>query len=127
MKKILIVEDDAILLSTLAENLAREGFEIIKAEDGEKGLALALEARPDLILLDLLLPKMDGFTLLKKMREGEWGRRVPVIILTNLSSTENISKALEAMDGLGEYLIKTDWKIEDVITRVREKLKTIQK
>lgn len=127
MEKILIVEDDAILLSTLAENLTREGFEIIKAEDGEKGLALALGARPDLMLLDLLLPKMDGFTLLKKMRESEWGRRVPVIILTNLSSIENISKALEIMDGFGEYLIKTDWKIEDVIVRVREKLKTVQK
>jgi len=123
MKKILIVEDDLILLSTLADNFTKEGFEIVKAEDGEKALASALEARPDLILLDLLLPKMDGFTVLKKLRQNEWGRHVPVIILTNLSSTENIAKALESMDNFQEYLVKTDWKIEDVIAMVREKLK----
>jgi len=123
MKKILIVEDDSILLSTLVDNLSTEGFEIIKAEDGEKGLAFALDVKPDLILLDILLPKMDGFTLLKKLRENEWGRHVPVIILTNLGSPADISQALESMDGLKEYLIKTEWEIEDVIARVHERLK----
>lgn len=123
MKKILIVEDDPILLSTLADNLVAEGFEIIKAEDGEKALAFALEKKPDLILLDLLLPKMDGFTVLKNLRRSDWGAHVPVIILTNLSSIENIAKTLEFMDDFQEYLVKTDWKIEDVIVRVREKLK----
>ncbi|MGA2417676.1 MAG: response regulator [Candidatus Staskawiczbacteria bacterium] len=123
MKKILIVEDDPILLSTLADNLTKEGFEIIKAGDGEEGLASALSAKPDLILLDILLPKMDGLTMLKKLRQDEWGKHAPVIILTNLSSPTDISKALEVMDGLGEYLIKTDWKIEDVVNRVRERLK----
>ena len=122
-KKILIVEDDPILLSTLADNFTKEGFEIVKAEDREIALASALDARPDLILLDLLLPKMDGFTVLKKLRENEWGAHVPVIILTNLSSTENITKTLESMDDWQEYLVKTDWKIEDVVARVREKLK----
>lgn len=122
MKKILIVEDDPILLSTLADNLTAEGFEAIKAEDGEKALAFALEKKPDLILLDLLLPKMDGFTILKNLRRNEWGAHVPVIILTNLNSAENIAKTLESMDDFQEYLVKTDWKIEDVIARVRERL-----
>lgn len=122
MKKILIVEDDPILLSTLADNFAAEGFEIIKADDGEKALAFALEKKPDLILLDLVLPKMDGFTVLKNLRRNEWGAHVPVIILTNLGSAENIASTLESMDDFQEYLVKTDWKIEDVVKEVKEKL-----
>lgn len=123
MKKILIIEDDAILLSVLADNLIQAGFKIIKADNGETGLASALDQKPDLILLDLLLPKMDGFTVLKKLRENEWGMRVPVIILTNLSSPTSVSKAMESMDGVFEYIVKSDWKIEDLIDRVRERLK----
>ena len=108
------------MLSTLADNLTQAGFEIIKAEDGEKGLVSALDAKPDLILLDILLPKMDGITLLKKLRQDAWGKRVPVIILTNLNSPKDIAEAVEWAE---EYLIKSEWKIEDVIGRVREKLK----
>ncbi len=123
MKKILIVEDNTVLLTALSDNLTSEGFKIIKAKDGEEGLASALDMKPDLILLDILLPKMDGFSLLKKLRENEWGRHVPVIVLTNLGSMANISKALEFADGIKEYLVKSDWKIEDVVARVRERLK----
>jgi len=119
MKKILIVEDDTILLSTLADNLTQAGFEVIRALDGEEGLAFALEKKPDLILLDILLPKMDGITLLKKLRQDAWGKSVSVIILTNLSSPKDIAEAVEWAE---DYLIKSDWKIEDVIARVREKL-----
>jgi DNA-binding response OmpR family regulator len=124
MKKILIVEDEYALLSALAENFIREGFEVIKAKDGEEGLASALEMKPDLILLDILMPKMDGFTVLKKLRQDEWGKHVPVIILTNLSSPANISESLESTttEGFQEYLIKSDWKMKDVIEKVREKL-----
>jgi len=124
MKKILIVEDDAILLLTLADNLIQEGFDVIKAKDGEEGLATALCEHPDLILLDILLPKMDGFTLLKKLREDKWGKHVPVIILTNLGSPASISKALETIKGLEEhlvYLVKSDWKIKDIIAKVHER------
>ncbi len=119
MKKILIVEDDIILLSTLADNFTKEGFEIIKAEDGEEGLASALNVKPDLILLDILLPKMDGITLLKKLRQDAWGKNVLVIILTNLNSPPQIT---EAVRWATDYLVKSDWKIEDVIKRVKEKL-----
>jgi len=124
-KKILIVEDDPILLLTLNDNLVSEGFEIIKAKDGEEGLAFALDKKPDLILLDIILPKMDGLTMLKKLRGDEWGKNVKVIILTNLGSPSDILKALETIDSMNalkDYLVKTDWKIEDVVARVRERL-----
>lgn len=111
------------MLLTLADNLAHEGFEIIKAGDGEKGFTTALREHPDLILLDILMPVMDGLTMLKKLRQNDWGEHVPVIILTNLNSPTTISKAVESMDGFEEYLVKSDWKVEDVVTRVREKLK----
>jgi two-component system, OmpR family, alkaline phosphatase synthesis response regulator PhoP len=121
MKKVLIVEDEASLLLSLADNLSKEGFDIIKAENGEKGLALALEEKPDLILLDILLPKMDGLTMLKKLRQDEWGKDAEVIILTNLSDNRSVSDAME--QGSYDYLIKTDWKMGDVIAKVHEKLK----
>lgn len=120
MKKILVIEDDVILSSTLADNLRQAGFEVIGALDGQEGFAFALEKKPDLILLDIALPKMDGITLLKKLRQDEWGKRVPVIILTNLSSPKDIAEAVEWAE---EYLVKSDWKIEDVVARVRERLK----
>jgi DNA-binding response OmpR family regulator len=123
MKKILIVEDDAILTSILTDHLTKEGFEVMKAKNGEEALASAFLNKPDLILLDILLPKVDGFAMLKELRKDKWGEHVPVIILTNLNSLADISKASEYMDGFQGYLIKSDWKIEDVIAKVRETLK----
>lgn len=121
MKKILIIEDDAIMLSTLTDNLTAEGFEIIKAGDGKEGLATALREHPDLILLDILLPVMDGITMLKKLREDVWGKDAKVIMLTNLSDNENVAEAMAY--GSYDYLVKSCWKIEDLIAKVREKLK----
>jgi len=88
--------------------------------DGEEGLFSALNARPDLILLDILLPKIDGLTLLKTLRKDEWGKNVPVIILSNLSEPSNVAAAIDA--DVHEYLVKTDWKIADVIKRIRKKV-----
>ena len=119
MKKILLVDDDVIMSSTLAYNLEQSGFEVVKASDGEEGLKLAIEKKPDLILLDILLPKMDGITLIKKIREDAWGKKASIIVLTNLSSPENIA---EATEWTKDYLIKSDWKIEDLIRHVKNKL-----
>lgn len=122
MKKILIVEDDANLLSLLAESFAEAKFEVIKAEDGEQGLALALEKKPDLILLDILLPKMDGYAVLEKLKNDKYGKNIPVIISTNLNSLADVSKALELMPEIKGYIVKSDWKIEDVIAKAEEVL-----
>ena len=119
MKKVLVVEDDIILASTIADNLTQASFDAIRASDGEEGLALALEKKPDLILLDIILPKMDGITLLKKLRQDAWGKSVPVVVLTNLNSAKDIAEAVEWAQ---DYLVKSDWKVEDVIKRVKDRL-----
>ena len=119
MKKVLVVEDDIILASTIADNLTQASFDAIRASDGEEGLALALEKKPDLILLDIILPKMDGITLLKKLRQDAWGKSVPVVVLTNLNSAKDIAEAVEWAQ---DYLVKSDGKIEDVIKRVKDRL-----
>lgn len=120
-KKILIIEDDTNLSPLLAGVFKSEGFQVLTAGDGEKGLMLALVEHPDMILLDIILPKMDGITTLKKIREDKWGKNVPVIILSNLSAVEDLSKAMEA--GAFEYLVKTDWEPKDIVTKVKETLK----
>lgn len=120
-KKILIVEDDATLLLALADSLTQTGFEIIKARDGEEGLTAALCDHPDLILLDIVMPKMDGITMLKRVREDAWGKDVKVIMLTNLSDNEKIAEAIAQRSQ--DYLVKSDWKIDDVVAMIREKLK----
>jgi len=113
-KKILIVEDEEAVSDILTDRLAKEGFETLTAKNGKEGLESALKEHPDLILLDIVMPVMDGMTMLGELREDEWGRTVSVIVLTNLSDDEKISEAVG--QGIYDYLIKTDWKIEDVIS-----------
>ena len=119
-KKILIVEDEVSLRNALCNKLAREGFSTLEAKNGEEGLEVALREHPDLILLDIIMPKMDGISMLKKLREDEWGKRVPVIVLTNLSDMEKVAEVAEG--GAFDYLIKADWKLEDVVNKVKQKL-----
>lgn len=120
---ILIVEDNLILLKTLTDNLIGEGFLPLQARDGEEGLAIALDRHPDLILLDILMPVMDGLTMMKKLRTKDaWGKKVPIILLTNLSpDEEKIMKSI-VEDEPAYYLVKTDNKISDVIEKIKERL-----
>jgi len=120
-KKILIVEDEESFLFAFKEKIQGEGFEVLEAKNGEKGLELALKEHPDLILLDILMPVMDGMTMLKKLREDEWGKKAQVILLTNLSDNEKTAQALEL--NTFDYLVKSDWNIKDVVVKIREKLK----
>ena len=118
--KILIVEDEVILSKTCADGLSDEGFEVLEARNGKEGLELALREKPDLILLDLLMPVMDGLTMASQLRLDDWGRNVPIIILTNLSDNNKISEALK--HGIFDFLVKSDWKLADMIARVKERL-----
>jgi len=122
-KKILIVEDERSLSQALVDKLTREGFATLTAKNGEEGLEVALHEHPDLILLDIVMPKMDGMTMLKKLRnKNEWGKKVPVIILTNLTS-DNEQRVRDITETEPTYyLVKADWKIEDVVIKVRERL-----
>lgn len=119
--KILIVEDEATLQKALTDVLDQEGYNVISALDGMRGLELANQEKPDLILLDIILPKMDGFEILKKIKGNKETSEIPVIILTNLSDLDNIQKALDL--GATTYLVKADFHLEDVLKKVREILK----
>lgn len=120
-KKILIVEDDRSLIDALNKKFYLEGFKTLLARDGEKGLERALSEHPDLILLDIIMPKMDGMTMLEKLRKDEWGKNVPVIILTNLTNADDVSAAMQ--QGVYDFLVKSNWTLDDLITQVNDKLK----
>ncbi len=115
-----IVEDELSLLEVLTDKFSKEGFKVLRAKNGKDGLKVALTEHPDIILLDIIMPVMDGMTMLKKLREDEWGKDAKVIILTNLSDNEKTAQALA--DGSNDYLVKSDWKIEDVVKKVEERL-----
>lgn len=122
-KKILIVEDDSQMRIMLADTFKHEGFVVSTASDGAQGLSVALQEHPDLIILDLLLPHVDGMSMLKKLRaEGTWGAELPVIILTNmLPHSEDINEAI-ASTNPAYFLTKTNFKPGEIVERVRERL-----
>lgn len=121
-KTILIVEDHAPVRIALVEKLQHEGMKALEAKDGEEGLAMALREKPNLILLDIIMPRMSGMTMLDELRKsGEWGKSVPVIILTNLNPDDKIMREVVETEPVF-YLVKADWKIEDVISKVKEVL-----
>jgi len=117
-KVVLIVEDESSLMLVLHDRLQDEGFQVLKAEDGKEALALTLQEHPDLILLDLLMPVMDGVSMLKALREDAWGKTAHVIVLTNLGETEKREEVTAL--GVKDFLVKVDWKVEDVIQKIKE-------
>jgi len=122
-KTILVVEDEKSLRDAIVNILRINNFLSLEAKNGREGVELALSKHPDLILLDLVMPEMDGMTALKKIREDEWGVRVPVIILTNLSATnEQLVEDMVTRKPM-YYLIKSDWKLHDVVDKIEEILK----
>lgn len=120
-KKILVVEDDRVLRRVIVDNLKVEGFAVFEAEDGVQGLSVALAEHPDLMLLDVVMPRLDGISMLEKLREDAWGKTAQVIMLTNLSDTEKIAKVAEK--GVHDYLVKADWDIGGIIDKVKEKIR----
>jgi len=120
-KKILIVEDDRVLRRVISDNLKAENFIAVEAEDGAAGLEMAKKEHPDLILLDVVMPRMDGIAMLEKLREDEWGKNAHVVMLTNLSEAEKVAQAAER--GVNDYLIKADWDIAGIIEKVKEKIR----
>ena len=120
MKKILFIEDESALQKTFGEILGQEGYETISALDGETGLRLAKGRKPDLILLDLILPKVNGFDVLKELKEDPETKDIPVIILTNLEDARDVEKAIEL--GAKTYLSKAQYNLEDVVGKVKKAL-----
>ncbi len=118
-KKILIVEDDKGFLWSLRQIFDNQGLEVFYAEDGEQGLEKADKEKPDLILIDIQLPKMDGIEMAKKIKEN--GLSPKIIFLTNMKDPLHISQALEAV-GESDYIVKVDVHIDAVVQRVKDKL-----
>ncbi len=124
MAKIALVEDDALLSEMYAQKLKKDGYEVVSAADGEEGLRLIRQEKPSLILLDIMMPKMNGLQLLTTIKKDPDNkiRNTPVILLTNLARDEkDINRGLEL--GAVTYLVKSQVKPADVVLRVKEVLK----
>jgi DNA-binding response OmpR family regulator len=119
-KKILVVEDEEPLRRILADELLEAGFQVVEAKNGAEGLEVAIAEKPDLILLDIVMPKMDGMNMLKRLRKHKWGKSVKVILLTNLENDSG--KTIEAARyGVYEFMVKSRWKMKGVISYIRSK------
>jgi len=112
-KKVLVVEDDKFLIKAYNIKFTKAGFEVITAMDGLSGLDLARSEDPKLILLDLMLPKIDGFEFLKRMSQDPKIKDIPVIVLSNLGQQIDKDKAISL--GAKEYLIKADYSLDSII------------
>ena len=120
MNHILIVEDEEFLVRALKDNLTSEGYTVSTASDGEEVFDVLKEKKPDLILLDLLLPKKNGFDVLKDMRSDPELKLIPVIILSNLGEDTEIKRGLEL--GASDYFVKSQHPIQEVIEKAKEYL-----
>lgn len=119
-KTVLIVEDDALICEALAEGLKRADIRVLTAADGEEGLKTALAKHPDLILLDLMMPKMDGHEMLAELRRDKWGAGVPVTVLTNATDNLDIYKATRHANT--SYAIKSSMTLEDIVKTAKYRL-----
>jgi len=118
--KVLIVDDDAFLSGIYATKLDIDGFEVVSARDGEEGVKAAAKELPDLILLDVLMPKLDGFEALKKLKEDPATKDIPVIMLTNLGQKEDVEKGLQL--GAVDYLIKAHFVPAEAVEKIKKVL-----
>jgi len=116
-KKILVIEDDKFLLKIIKKKLSSEDYQLIQAMNGEEGLRAAREEKPDLILLDLVLPETDGFEVLKRLKDNPTCSNIPVIILSNLGEKEKIDKGLKL--GAADYLVKSDLNPGEIVKRIK--------
>lgn len=119
-KKILIVEDEEPLSAVLKDSLSSEGFAVTTASDGAQGLQAALDQKPDLILLDIIMPKLDGLSMLRQLRTYDAGRTIPVIVMSNLSDSKEVHEALA--NGARDFMVKSDWAVSDLVATIRRHL-----
>jgi len=118
--KILLVEDDIFMVDLLVEELTRSGFDIVVAGNGADGIKRFDESRPDLVLLDLLLPDVRGFEVLKKIRAGTGGRDVKVIVFSNVAEQADMKEAEEL--GVRHYMVKANYALPEVVDKIRSVL-----
>lgn len=116
-KIILIIEDDDFFRELVRKKLLSENFEVLEAVDGEKGVKMVKEKKPDLIVLDLLLPSIDGFEVLSQIKADDSVSSIPIIVLSNLGQQEDIERGLKL--GANDYLIKSQFDINQVVDKIK--------
>lgn len=118
MTKIICAEDDRLISASLVQAFKDAGFEVTPAYDGEEAVAKAKEIKPDIVVLDIMMPKLDGIGVAWEMKADPDLVGIPIVMLTNMSDAETISKIMEA--GVTDYLLKSDQSIEQVVQKVKE-------
>lgn len=116
---VLVIEDDRSIADSLIPSLKEEGFKVLYADNGEDGLSLALGNRPNVILLDLGLPKLDGLSVFKKLRQDDWGKEAKVLIFSVNDPDHNILQEINDLKP-AYYLVKSNWSLEEVVKRIKE-------
>lgn len=119
-KTVLIVEDELTMQRALKNRLEHAGYAVMTANDGGEAIVAMEKAPPDLVLLDLIMPKLDGISVLRQMKGSAALRTVPVVILTNLSSGDKVAEAMQL--GTFDFLVKANYSLDDVLKKVRERL-----
>ena len=125
VRRILLVEDDRFLRKAAEATLRKRGFHVLTAVDGEEGLRLARTETPDLILLDLIMPKMQGFEVLRILKQDPATADIPVIVLSNLGQESDVRQAMQA--GAVAYYVKTNLPLQDLVQRVEEALEGVKR
>ena len=120
MAKILLVDDDRLMVKMYQGKFEDDGYEVAVATNGELGIDKALEFKPDLILLDIMMPKVNGLEMLKRLKEKETTKKIPVILLTNVGSEEDAKHGLSL--GAVAYLVKAHYDVKDIVKKVKEVL-----
>lgn len=120
MRRILIIEDEELLVQALMDSFSQEGYSVDVAFDGDEGMAHIKKTKPDLILLDLLMPKRDGFYVLEHVKKNPELKMIPVVVLSNLGGDEEIKKALSL--GADDYFVKSQHPIQEILEKVKDYL-----
>jgi len=119
-RKVLVVEDEAPLRKIMVQKLKEEGFEVIEAFNGKQGLKKALKEHPNLILLDIIMPEMDGLEMLSRLRDDKWGKKAEVVILSVVNNPKEVQKAMD--EQVFNFWVKSDWKLSEIIKEVKNRL-----
>jgi CheY-like chemotaxis protein len=122
VRKILVIEDEQPMREALGDTLGQQGFTVVTADNGKDGLTIALQEQPNLILLDIFMPKMDGLMLLNQLRGTSWGQNIPVIILTNLNPNADATIKAVLDHKPAFYLIKSNVTLEEIVEKIKEVL-----
>jgi two-component system response regulator VicR len=120
MATVLIIEDDKDFRTGLADQLKKDGYDVLEAENGQSGFETALAKKPDMILLDYFIPQLNGIQVLKKLRQDKWGKTAKVMVITSMTDNEQTMSAQQY--GISDFLIKVDWTFSDISARIQKQL-----